>query len=389
MDDSYCPREHLVPRDDPQATMLTVLDMNLADARRWHAMLYHELRTRRDPMRVALTFDLRQDYLALGWSEEDAAEFDRPDTIDHLERSLRDLGHEVDRVGGAHRLVERLAAGDRWDLVFNIAEGHGGVGREALVPALLEAYGIPCTFSDPLVCALTLDKAATKRVLRDLGLPTPDFAVVETSADAERVGLKLPLFVKPLREGSSKGIDERSIVRSRAALVATCRRLIQRFGQPALVEELLPGREFTVAILGTGERARVIGVLDVSLRPGADAEVYSLKNKELCEELVDYRLAHDRESRDAAGLALRAYRGLGCRDAGRVDLRTGPDGRLGILEVNPLPGLHPAHSDLPIAATQAGLGYGQIIAAIVESALERTGRPADPVPAAVAQTCAS
>jgi D-alanine-D-alanine ligase len=341
--------------------------------------------TKSDGLRLGLAYDLREDYLAQGWSEEEAGEFDRPDTIEHLERALRRLGHGVDRIGGAKRLVERLARGDRWDLVFNIAEGHGGVGREAVVPALLEAYGIPCTFSDPLVCALTLDKAATKHVLRDLGLPVTAFAVVSDAADADAVDLPPPLFVKPLREGSSKGIDERSVVRSAAELRTTCRRLIERFEQPVLVEPFLTGREFTVAILGTGAAAEVIGTLDVTLRECGAGGVYGFQTKELCEELVDYRLAADPMAAAAADLGLRAYRGLNCRDAGRVDLRADERGTLFILEVNPLAGLHPSHSDLPIAATAAGLSFEDVIGRIVESARKRIR----PSACACCQPCAS
>ena len=166
-------------------------------------------------MKVGLTYDLRAEYLAAGYGEEETAEFDRPDTIDALEGALKEFGYQTDRIGHVRQLVTRLAAGDRWDIVFNIAEGLRGVAREAQVPALLEAYDIPCTFSDPLVTALTLHKALTKRVLRDVGVRTPDFFVVESEADIERCKLPFPLFVKPLAEGTAKGIDGDSKVDSR------------------------------------------------------------------------------------------------------------------------------------------------------------------------------
>src|SRR5262245_19876448 len=116
-------------------------------------------------MYIGLTYDLRQEYLAAGFSEDETAEFDRPDTVSSIEKALQQLGHQTDRIGHARQLVARLARGDRWDLVFNIAEGLTGIAREAQVPAILDVYGIPYTFSDPLVMALTLHKGLTKTVV--------------------------------------------------------------------------------------------------------------------------------------------------------------------------------------------------------------------------------
>jgi D-alanine-D-alanine ligase len=324
-------------------------------------------------MRIGLTYDLRDDYLALGWPEHLVAEFDRADTIEALECAIRAAGHRVERIGNAFRLMERLAAGERWDLVFNFAESVGGTGREALVPALLEAHGVPYTFGDPLACAVTLDKPTAKRILRDLGLPTPDFAVIERVEDLERVDLALPLFAKPAREGSSMGVGPDSLVRDRADLRPLVERLLERFRQPVLVERFLPGREVTVGLVGTGERAEVVAVLEVVLREGAEADVYTYENKERCEELVEYRLATDAFAEACAALARRAYIGLGCRDAGRVDLRADERGRPQVIELNPLSGLHPLHSDLPIMATLAGWSYEALIARILASASERCG----------------
>ncbi|HPD17108.1 MAG TPA: D-alanine--D-alanine ligase [Planctomycetota bacterium] len=324
-------------------------------------------------MRIGLTYDLRRDYLAEGYSEEETAEFDRPDTIEAIEGALRELGHETDRIGHARALVARLAAGGRWDLVFNIAEGLRGFGREAQVPAILDVYGIPYTFSDPLVLALSLHKGMTNRVVRDLGLPVADFAVVADEADLARVAMPYPLFVKPVAEGTGKGITNASRVSTPAELAAACRAIWQRLAQPALVETYLPGRELTVGIVGTGRDAEAIGALEIVLLEKAEAHAYSYQNKELCEELVRYVLVEDALAEEAKALALAAWRGLGCRDAGRVDVRAGADGRLRFLEVNPLAGLHPHHSDLPILCTQRGIPYVRLIQRIVESALHRRG----------------
>lgn len=322
-------------------------------------------------MRIGLTYDLRTDYLAEGWSEQAVAEFDRPDTIDAIERELRALGHEVDRIGHVKRLVERLARGDRWDLVFNIAESLHGRGREAVIPALLEQYEIPYTFSDPLIFALTLDKGMTKRMVRSLGINTPDFAVVSRESDLAKVDMAFPLFAKPIAEGSSKGVDARSKVRNRAELEEVCRRLLREFRQPVLVEAFLPGREFTVGITGTGDSGRVVGVMEVHYQSGADTGVYTYRNKEDCESLIRYTLADDALAQASAQLALEVWRGLGCRDSGRVDVRADANGKPSFVEINPLAGLHPEHSDLPIMATLAGVSYHELIRRIVESARER------------------
>lgn len=329
------------------------------------------------PLRIGLTYDLRADYAGQGFADDDLAELDRPDTIEALAGALAELGHTPIQVGNLGKLLAALQRGERWDLVFNIAEGMRGIGREAQVPAVLDAYAIPYTFSDPLRCALTLHKAMTKRVLRDLGLPTPAFHVVGTEADLDAVRLRYPLFAKPLAEGTSKGIDAASKLRTPAELRAACTRLLHRYAQPVLVEEFLPGREVTVGVLGTGDAARVAAVLEVNLLAGADADVYTFRNKEDCENLVRYSLARDAFAAAAADLAVRTWRGLGCRDAGRVDLRADAGGAPQVIEVNPLAGMHPEHSDLPIMCGLVGMPYRELIAQIVASARVRIPAAAD------------
>jgi D-alanine-D-alanine ligase len=324
-------------------------------------------------MRVGLTFDLRDHYLAAGYSAEDTAEFDNIETIEALAGALERLGLEVDRIGTVRQLAQRLVAGERWDLVFNIAEGLKGVGREAQVPALLDVYDIPYTFSDTLVMALALHKGMAKRVVRDCGVPTAPFAVVETMADLSAVDLPFPLFAKPIAEGTGKGVTAASRVTSATALRKLCRQLLERYRQPVLVETFLPGREFTVGIIGTGTAAKPVAVMEVVLNAQAEAGVYSYVNKEECESRVVYRLAEDEEARAAGAVALAAWRALGCRDGGRVDLRQDAVGRPLFLEVNPLAGLHPTHSDLPIMCTLAGVPYETLIGRIVDSARRRCG----------------
>src|SRR5262249_45556716 len=210
-------------------------------------------------------YDLRDDYRALGFSEEEVAEFDNVETIDQLDAALRALGCEVVRAGRGQALAARLVSGERFDLVFSIAEGLKGRSREAQVPALCELFDQPYLFSDPLTLAASLDKGVAKRLVRDAGVPTPAFPVAERSA-SELVGWgHFPAFVKPLAEGTGKGCEAASLVGTSEELEAAVTRVIERYRQPALVEHYLPGREFTVGIVGNGDDARVLGVCEILL----------------------------------------------------------------------------------------------------------------------------
>jgi len=325
-------------------------------------------------MRVGLTYDLRSDYLAMGFSLEDTAEFDKEDTIKGIENALRELGYGTDRIGHAKALVKRLEAGDRWDIVFNICEGLEGVAREAQVPAILDLYGVPYVFSDPLVLSLTLHKGMTKRVVRDAGVPTSDFCVYETAADLEGLRFGPPFFVKPVAEGTGKGCSAKSIVRDRAALAGVCDGLVARFRQPALIEPYLAGREFTVGITGTGREAKVVGAMEIVLLANAEEGVYSFDNKSQYEDRVVYPAtdpANDPVAAAAERVSLDAWRALGCRDGGRVDIRCDADQNPMFLEVNPLAGLNPKDSDLPILARMAGITYTQLLGRIMASAVAR------------------
>jgi D-alanine-D-alanine ligase len=322
-------------------------------------------------MKIGLTYDLRQDYLAQGYSLEETAEFDSPETIEAIEEGIRQMGFAPERIGNLRALLRGLVDGRRWDLVFNIAEGVHGFSRESQVPALLEAYNIPCTFSDPLVLGVCLHKGMTKHILRDLGLATPDFAVVVNIDDLKGIFLEYPLFVKPVAEGTSKGVDCASLVQTREQLQHICASLLARFKQPVLVERFLPGREFTVGIIGSGHQARSLGVMEVLLLEKADKLIYSQDNKEEYEDRVRYVLTEGHLAADLSKLALDAWRGIGCRDGGRVDVRLDASGRAHILEINPLPGLHPVRSDLSILCGFKGIGHPTLIRMIMESALGR------------------
>jgi D-alanine-D-alanine ligase len=216
-----------------------------------------------------------------------------------------------------------------------------------------------------------LHKGWTKLLVRAAGVPTPNWLVVERLSDLDRFALEFPVIAKPVAEGTGKGIDAASKVADAPALRHVCRRLLDRFRQPVLVESFLPGREFTVGLLGTGDRAEVLGTLEIKLRAAAEADVYSYVNKEQCERLVDYlptSAANETVVAEAEQISLAAWRAVGCRDAGRIDIRCDAAGRPQLIEINPLAGLHPTHSDLPMICTATGRPYVDLIGRIVDSA---------------------
>lgn len=324
-------------------------------------------------MKIGLTYDLKDQYLAEGYTRDEVAELDTAATIAALEQAISRLGHQPVHIGKIDRLVARLASGERWDLVFNIAEGIRGTAREAQVPGLLEAYDIPVTFAGALCLALCLDKALTKHVIRGHGIPTPGFAVIENeNAPLDALNLAYPLFAKPVAEGSGLGVSAAGIIRDPGQLRSVCANLLEKHRQPVLLEEFLPGREFTVGILGTGKNAHVLGVMEVNLLDNAEQEVYSYSNKNHYEDRVKYRLTtNDAQANEAAEIALESYRTLGCRDAGRADIRCDQYGRAQFMEINPLAGLNPRDSDLPILCKLQGIDYDRLIAEIIDSAAQR------------------
>jgi D-alanine-D-alanine ligase len=239
------------------------------------------------------------------------------------------------------------------------------------VPAILEAYDIPYVFSDPLTLAVTLDKAMAKRVARDQGVPTPDFAVIEKIADVGKIKLPYPLFLKPIAEGSGKGVNARSRVTNLNELTAVATDLLQRFAQPVLVETFLPGREFTVGIIGTGDTAEVLGVSEIHQKANYIGHGYGFENKNYWEDKVDILEADEASAKAAGDVALAAWRALRCRDGGRIDIRNDEHGRPHFIEVNPLAGLRPDYSDLCFIANYRGISHAALIGLIMEAFLKR------------------
>lgn len=324
-------------------------------------------------IKVGLTFDLKEDYLRLGYTSEEVAEFDAPETIDALENTITSLGFEVIRIGNIFSLVNFLNNGNRCDLVFNICEGMFGIAREAQVPCLLDAYRIPYVFSEPDILNLTLDKGLTKLVLMQEGIPTAEFKVISQLADLQNINIPFPLFVKPVAEGTSKGIDGFSLVDNQDKLEESVSYLLKTFHQPVLVESFLPGREFTVGITGSGSETKALGTMEIVLNEHTPHPIYSYSVKKDWEKYASYKLAVDPVAVKCAEIAVDVWKMIKGKDAGRVDFRLDTNGNPNFIEVNPLAGLNPTWSDLPILARLSGMSYQQLIADIMNSALIRSG----------------
>lgn len=319
-------------------------------------------------MRIGLTYDLRSWYLDRGYSMEDTAEFDKQETVDAIDNALRNMGYETEPIGNCFQLIEALSAGKKWDLVFNIAEGLYGDGRESVVPAILDQYKIPYVFSGPVVLGISLNKYLTRLIVSSAGVPVSPGMLVSDLKDIEKCNLQYPLFIKPVSEGTGKGITEKSLVNTKSELVEMVQYLIQRFEQPALVEEYLPGREFTVGVIGSGDETVAIGGMEIECK---DNLPYSVEFKENYQIFCKYIPMAKEFTEECKTVALNVWKALGGVDAGRIDVKADRNGRMCFMEVNPLAGLHPVHSDLPILSNMIGIKYQALMDMIMKSAVKR------------------
>ncbi len=341
-------------------------------------------------MKVALVCNQRPPVAAEAnpFDDDTYIEWDDPATIEAIRDALaRD--HEVTVMEPGPELGARLA-GAPPDIVFNVAEGLDGVNRESEVPELLERLRIPYTGSTGETLRTCLDKAATKQVLRRAGVATTADAVFRDAAAAvaavrDGVPGPFPLIVKPLHEGSSKGILNESVVHTPAELRTQVERVVESYRQPALVESFLPGREFTVAVMGNAPEVTVLPLVEVlfSVLPAGAAPIYSYEAKWLwdtkeaplplfaCPADVPAELA-----KAIAELARGAFIALDCRDWCRIDVRIDRAGRPHILELNPLPGIIPdaeATSCFTKAARAAGMSHGDLVRHVLALACRRYG----------------
>jgi D-alanine-D-alanine ligase len=322
-------------------------------------------------MLIGLTYDLKDDYLKLGYSNETVAEFDSLITIDAIDNAITFLGHQTIRIGNIKSLTTYLSCGKRCDLVFNIAEGLHGLCREAQIPALLDAYEIPYVFSDSFTLAMTLHKGIAKSIVREHQVPTADYAIISEENDIENIKLPYPLFIKPIGGGTGMGVNANSIVHNIEQLTFYSLQLLKKFDQPVLVETYLEGREFTVGIIGTHDNSRAIGVMEIIVTSSSDNGIYSYNTKQDYLTTASYQLIEGEIAEECCLVALHAYKALGCRDGGRIDLKMDSLGKVNFLEVNPLAGLNPVDSDLPILCYKKGLTYQDLITGILHSAISR------------------
>jgi D-alanine-D-alanine ligase len=331
-------------------------------------------------MRIGITFDLKNSTSLPAHLPDDCQEeFDSPATVEAIAAVLRGLGHEVVELGDGRDMLQRVL-GAPPDFVFNIAEGQGiGRSREARVPAVLEMLGIPYTGSDPLTMAVTLDKDCAKRLVQSAGVRVPHGSVWHADDDMFDLETRSylphgPMIVKPVWEGSSKGIRGKCVVDTPEELITAIKQQAQDYQQPILVEEYIQGDELTVGVLGN-DPPRVLGVMRVLPTTPEKRFIYSLEVKRDWQRRVRYECPaklpplRNKAVEDAA---LTAYRALGCRDVARVDFRL-RDAEPYFLEVNPLPGLNPETSDLVILARHVGVTHTQLITEILQAAMRRHG----------------
>jgi D-alanine-D-alanine ligase len=299
---------------------------------------------------------------------DETAEFDKQETVDAIDNSLKQMGHETEPIGNVFQLIDAIAAGKRWDIVFNIAEGLYGDGRESVVPAILDQYKIPYVFSGPVIMGLSLNKHLAKLVVAAAGVPVSPGCLITELKDLNKCDLRYPLFVKPVSEGTGKGITEKSLVNSAAELVKMVEWILTEFRQPALVEEYLPGREFTVGVVGYKEEATAIGGMEVMT---ANNLPYSVEVKENYQNYCNYKPLDADIVDECKSVALSAWKALNAVDAGRVDLKADRTGKICFIEANPLAGLNPIHSDLPILSRMYGIEYQTLMEMIMQSAIKR------------------
>ena len=354
-------------------TQEAVLDTILRSAAERYGLNQSAMPARRSAqrLRVGLTYNMRRT-AALSSERDHDAEYDTPQTIAAIREAIESHGNTVVELEATPELSTLLPAA-AVDVVFNIAEGIGGRNREAQVPALLELLGIPYTGSDPAAMSLALDKSLAKQIVAQADCLTPTSMVMRTGKEKMAKGLTFPLMVKPVAEGSSKGIAGRSVVENEAELREAAQQIIQKYKQDALVENYLPGREFTVALLGES-KPKILPPLEVIfLDKDCKHPIYDFDSKFIGGRTTYQVPAKVDEPllREIERVAKRAFVALGVRDYGRVDLRLDARGQVNFIECNPLPGLSPGFSDMCLIAEAVGISYRTLIGEILAPCIRR------------------
>ena len=326
-------------------------------------------------LKAGITFNLKKNTGADTAAADAEAEFDDEGTIAAIADALTAYGFTTALFDAEEDLPARLLR-DRPDIVFNIAEGRGGRGREAQVPAILNFLRIPFTGSDETTLCIAMDKALTKRLVASYGVNTPKYALVRYGVPSrEEAAFAYPVIIKPNSEGSSKGVSDFSIAEDAAGMKRLLAEKMAAYRQDMLLEEYISGREFTVGVLGNGDDLRVFPPMEIIFNDKSHS-IYSYEVKRNYRQYVRYecppRIGADlrKEIEDAAETV---YRVLECRDFARMDFRLSQAGRLYFIEINPLAGLAPGYSDFPMIAEFCGMDYVALIRKIMDSALARYG----------------
>ena len=269
------------------------------------------------------------------------------------------------------------------DIVFNFAEGLNGFNRESHIPAMLEMLQIPYSGSDALTLGICLDKSRAKEILTCHKIPNAKFVVANQMEDIAKTKFDFPLIVKPISEGSSKGIFSSSFVKNAKELEDEVSRILLSYNQPALIEEFLPGREFTVAVLGNGEDIQILPIIEIRYEdfPQDVVPLYSYEAKWILDtkenefDVFECPAKLDKQLEERIKeTVLRTYNVLKCKDWSRIDVRLDKNGVPNIIEINPLPGIMPdpnENSSFPKAARAAGMNYNQMIQRVLYSAAKR------------------
>ena len=332
-------------------------------------------------LNVALTYNLRpnENFVSENLSlfsnssslNDTYAEWDSEETIFAIKDALEKY-HNVSMIESNADAFEKFRK-NNLDIVFNVSENANGISREAQIPAMLDMLNIPYTGSDPLTLASCLDKARTKEILKYHKIPTPNFTVIDDNDFDCDTNLNYPLILKPIGEGSSKGIFNSSLVNNYKELKEQAEQLIKKYHQPFILEEYLPGKEFTVAIIGNNSGTQVLPIIEMNfdslpedVNPIYSFEakwVFDTKENQLdlysCPANISVELENEIKTN-----CLRAYNTLRCRDWSRIDVRLDKDGVPNIIEINPLPGVLPdpkENSCFPKAARAAGMNYEELI----------------------------
>jgi D-alanine-D-alanine ligase len=330
--------------------------------------------TRKGPLRVGFTFNVKRIKPTHDAVEDSQAEYDSPSTLQAIREAIASWGHEVIDLEATPELPTQLA-NTPVDIVFNIAEGFRGRNREAQVPALLELLDIPYTGSDPATLSLALDKALAKKIVRQAGIPTPNFQLMTTGKERlDKQFDRWPLMVKPVAEGSSKGVLKKSVCSSEPEVREVVREMVGKYQQPALIEEFIGGREFTVGLLGE-RRPKVLAPMEIVFLDKTDkTPVYRFEDKLQENDRIKYEVPAKLDPKQLEQLrsaARGAFMALGARDVARLDFRMDDKGRFYFLECNPLPGLTPGWSDLVLIAQGEGMDYRTLIGEILSGAIRR------------------